>query len=271
MNKKTKKFSLDPALEKYYAEGNEQERLATHRLERDRTLWILEKHLPPPPARILDIGGAAGAYAFPLAQKGYEVYLIDPILQHIEQAKAYAQKSGFHLAHATVGDARHLELGDQSIDVVLMLGPLYHLTDQKDRQKALQEAYRVLKSGGVLFAAGISRFASFIDAIHKNAIQVKYKGIEHELQTGVHRKVVEDFTFAYLHHPSELRKEVKEAGFQEIALKAIEGPVWDKRSLEAIYPNEEDWQKLLVLLEQIETEEAILGASAHLMAIARKP
>jgi ubiquinone/menaquinone biosynthesis C-methylase UbiE len=58
-----------------------------------------------------------------------------------------------------------LDRSEQSADVVLLLGPLYHLIEAADRRKALQEAYRVLVPGGLLFAAAISRFASALDGL----------------------------------------------------------------------------------------------------------
>lgn len=267
---KAKQHKLDPALEKFYSEGNEQERLSSSRLEKDRTLQILRKLLPSAPATILDIGGAAGVYAFLLAEMGYEVHLIDPIALHIQQAKDTAKKSKLRLASYSVGDARQLEQKDNSVDVVLLLGPLYHLIKEEDRYKALQEAYRVLKPGGTLFAAAITRFASFMDAMHKKVVTFKSKVIEHELKTGVHEKISEGFSFAYLHHPNELKDEIQKNGFENVTIRAIEGPVWDKHSIEALAQNQEEWEKVLMFLEQIETEETILGASAHIMGIARK-
>lgn len=267
---KEKSHKLDPALEKYYSEGNEQERHKFHRLEKDRTLQILRKWLPPAPAILLDVGGAAGVYAFHLAEMGYEVHLIDPIALHIEQAKQTAKNSQFQLASYTVGDARQLDQKDNSVDIVLLLGPLYHLIKEEDRNKALQEAYRVLKPGGALFAAAITRFASFMDAMHKKVVALKAKVIDQEFKTGVHEKLSEGFSFAYLHHPQELKDEIQKNGFENVTLRAIEGPVWDKRSIEALSQDEEEWEKVLMFLEQIETEETILGASAHIMAVARK-
>ena len=191
---KAKQHKLDPALEKHYSEGNEQERLSSNKLEKDRTLQILKKFLPTAPATILDIGGAAGIYAFLLAEMGYKVHLIDPIALHIQQAKETAKNSKFKLASYTVGDARQLDQ-DNAVDVVLLLGPLYHLVREEDRQQALQEAYRVLKPGGILFAAAITRFASFMDAMHKKLVAFKSKVIEHEFKTGLHDKVLRRFRF----------------------------------------------------------------------------
>ena len=65
----------------------------------------------------------------------------------------------------SLGDARNLEWGDGSVDVVLLLGPLYHLPVRSDRIAALSEAFRVLKPGGLLFAVGISRFASTLSGL----------------------------------------------------------------------------------------------------------
>lgn len=264
------KPKIDPGLEKYYSEGNEQERLNSSKLEKDRTLQILKKLLPPAPATILDIGGAAGIYAFLLAEMGYQVHLIDPIALHIKQAKETARNSKCKLASYNVGDARQLDKKDNSVDVVLLLGPLYHLIKKEDRHKALQEAYRVLKPGGILFAAAISRFASFMDAMHKQAVAFKSKVIEQEFKTGVHEKILEGFSFAYLHHPHEFKEEIENHRFEDVTVRAIEGPVWDKQSIEALAQDENEWQKVLMFLEQIETEESILGASAHIMAVARK-
>jgi len=267
---KSKAHKLDPALEQYYAEGNEQERLSSNRLEKDRTLQILRKLLPSTPATILDIGGAAGTYAFLLAEMGHQVHLIDPIALHIQQAKETSKNSKFKLASYSVGDARHLEQNNSSVDVVLLLGPLYYLTKEEDRHKALQEAYRVLKPGGILFAAGITRFASFMDAMHKKVVALKSQVIEHEFKTGIHKKIVEGFSFAYLHHPHELKEEIQNNGFENVTIRAIEGPVWDKRSIEALAQDQEEWEKVLMFIEHIETEETILGASAHIMAVAKK-
>lgn len=267
---KVKPPKLDPGIEKYYSEGNERERLSSRRLEKDRTIQILKKLLPPAPATILDVGGAAGVYAFLLAEIGYQVHLIDPIALHIQQAKETAKNGGFELASYSVGDARQLDQKDCSADVVLLLGPLYHLIKEEDRDKALQEAYRVLKPGGALFAAGITRFASFMDAMHKKVVALKSKVIEQEFKTGVHEKIQEGFSFGYLHYPNELKKEIEKNRFENVIIRAIEGPVWDKRSIEALAQDEKEWEKVLMLLEKIETEETILGASAHIMAVARK-
>ena len=261
---------LDPSLEKYYLNGYERDRLATHQLERDRTLSILKRHLPKAPASILDIGGGAGAYAFPLAKMGYNVHLIDPVSLHIEQAKEYGNQNAIQLASYTVGDARSIEKENQFADVILLFGPLYHLSEKSDRLKCLQEAHRLLKPNGLLFAVGISRYASFMDSLYKEVFNVKQQVIQNELKTGIHRKINEGFDFGFLHTPGELKEEVQQSGFKNASTIAIEGPVWHKGILANLYKDQANWENLLKTIEKIEADESIIGASAHIMAIANK-
>ena len=134
---------------RYYSKGQEQNRLLSrHALERERTQELLTRYLPPAPAMVLDVGGAAGVYALWLAKLGYAVHVIDPVPLHIAQAKAASSDQPEHpLASAALGDACRLDWPDASADAVLMLGPLYHLTERADRLQALREGYRVLKPG----------------------------------------------------------------------------------------------------------------------------
>src|SRR5690349_2495113 len=147
----------------FYARGLERDRLSGGQgaLELARTQALLMRFLPPPPCVVADIGGGPGCYAVWLAERGYDVHLVDPVPLHIEQAAALARsRPGVSLASAAIGDARRLSLPDESIDAVLLLGPLYHLPQRADRIGALAEARRVCRRGGVVIAAAISRFAS---------------------------------------------------------------------------------------------------------------
>ena len=76
-----------------------------------------------------------------------------------------------------VSDARSLDLPDGSADAVLLLGPLYHLASRADRIAAIREAARVLRPGGALFAAAISRWATRIDGMIGNRIYLKYPAV----------------------------------------------------------------------------------------------
>jgi ubiquinone/menaquinone biosynthesis C-methylase UbiE len=176
----------------YYALGGERGRLdeAYFPLERERTRELVLRHVAPPPGVVLDVGGAAGAYSFWLAERGYEVHLVDPAPLHVEQAEE-ASRSGAdgRLASARLGDARKLDFADEAAEAVLLLGPLYHLTERRDRLAALAEARRVLKPGGLVFAAGISRFASLLDGLLGTVFEREEfaRIVERDLADGQHR------------------------------------------------------------------------------------
>lgn len=259
----------------HYEWTSEQSRLrdADGRLEEWRTRLILERHLPPPAAVVLDIGGAAGVYAHWLAGAGYTVHLRDPMAKHIAQA---IEDSEFALASAAVGDARELDFDDDSADAVLMLGPLYHLTESADRLAALAEARRVLRPGGVLFAAGVSRFASALDGLWRNLVAdpVFRHIVDRDLAEGQHRNPTDDPTYwttAYLHHPDELLAEVEAAGFRDATVVAVEGIGWIMPDLPERWADEADRQHLLDIIARTETEPSLLGVSQHLLAVGWTP
>ena len=261
----------------YYDKGEEAGRLGDWgRLEFARTMELLERYLPGPPAVVLDVGGAAGAYALPLARNGYEVHLVDPMELHVEQARAASDRA---LASARVGDARDIDVGDASADAVLMLGPLYHLTERADRDRALAEAMRVLRPGGLLAAAAISRFASTIDGLARGfLLQPGFERIvERDVAEGQHRnpdRVPAWFTTAYFHRPEELENEVRGAGFELRALLAVEGPFGagaEAGALDAWLDDPGRRALLLRTIARVEAEPSLLGASPHLLAVATRP
>ena len=265
----------------YYDRGPEQGRLADWgRLEFLRTRELLARFLPAAPATVLDVGGAAGAYALPLAAEGYEVHLLDPVALHVEQAlAASAGQPDAPLASAVVGDARALPFDDESADVVLMLGPLYHLTDAADRTRALREARRALRPGGLLAAAAITRFASTLDGVAQGfLLEPGFEEIvERDLADGQHRNPDAHpgwFTTAYFHRPDELEREVAAAGLRVTAVMAIEGAVGaaaETHALDAWLDDPGRREVLLRAIRRVEAEPSLLGASPHVMAIATRP
>jgi SAM-dependent methyltransferase len=265
----------------YYDRGDEAGRLADWgRLEFLRTRELLSRFLPAPPATVLDVGGAAGAYALPLAAEGYEVHLVDPVALHVEQARAAsAAQREAPLASIVVGDARALPVDDDSADVLLLLGPLYHLTDAADRTRALREALRALRPGGLLAAAAITRFASTVDGVAQGfLLEPGFEAIvERDVAEGQHRNPDAHpgwFTTAYFHRPEELEREVAAAGFELTALVAVEGAVGaaaEARSLDAWIDDPAKREILLRAIRRVEAEPSLLGASPHVLALATRP
>jgi ubiquinone/menaquinone biosynthesis C-methylase UbiE len=259
---------VDEEIRAYYETGVEGGRLERFegRIEFARTKEILARFFPPPPARVLDVGGGPGMYAEWLADKGYEVRLIDATPVHVEQATQRAQGR----FSAADGDARALEDADASQDVVLLLGPLYHLLDRAERVRALREAHRVLRTAGLLAAAAISRFAPLLDGLYGGWLSdPKLQAlVKRNLVDGQHRSYGDpmQFTTAYFHRPEELAAEVEEAGFVPEGLFGVEGPGW----LLFDRADQESQENILRVARALEQEHTVIGASPHLLAIARK-
>jgi ubiquinone/menaquinone biosynthesis C-methylase UbiE len=273
------RYEIDAEILAHYQQAMEKERLlggGAGRLEYLRTRELLARYLPPADATILDVGGGAGAYALPLAKEGYSVYLVDPVPLHVEQATAasVAQPEA-PLAGVELGDARSLSQEDESVDAVLLLGPLYHLTLRDDRIQSLREAWRVVRPGGVVVAAAISRFASTIDGLLRGfLLDPEFEAIvERDVREGQHRNPTERaewFTTAHFHLPGELRGEVKEAGFTVEALVGTEGPAWAVPDLDAWLEVPRRRVTLLAAIERVEAEPSLIGASAHLLVVGRR-
>jgi ubiquinone/menaquinone biosynthesis C-methylase UbiE len=263
----------DEAIREHYNTGYEEERLSagTSRLEFARTKELLQRFLPPPPAKVLDIGGGPGAYATWLAEQRYQVHLIDPVPLHVQRAAAAAKRveNPFTVA---LGDARRLDQEDSSFDAALMLGPLYHLTERAERVQALAEAARVLRPGGMVAAAAISRFASLLDGLVSGFLgDPRFDAIvERDLREGQHRNPTdraEWFTTAYFHHPTELQGEVEAAGLLFEGLFGIEGPGWLVRDL---WDDPDRRAHVERVARAVEQEPTLLGLSAHLLVVGRK-
>jgi ubiquinone/menaquinone biosynthesis C-methylase UbiE len=266
---------FDPAIREFYARGGEQARLGqgVFQIERARTEELLLRYLPPAPARVLDVGGAAGAYACWLAERGYEVALFDPVPLHVEQARrACDGHRDRAITSAEVGDARALPVVDRSADAVLLLGPLYHLLDVEDRRRAWGEAHRALRPGGVVCAAAVSRFASLMDGLVRGYLEdpTFARFVAGDLRDGRHLNDTghpEYFTTAYFHQPDELAEEARGAAFDGVRVFGIEGPGWVLGDFERRWSDAAWRERLLGAARAVEQEPAIIGLSAHLLAV----
>jgi 2-polyprenyl-3-methyl-5-hydroxy-6-metoxy-1,4-benzoquinol methylase len=263
-----------PEIKQFYSETiNEENRLtmsADGRLEMLRTQELLRRHLPAAPARVLDVGGGPGAHAEWLVADGYTVHLVDPIPRHVKAAE---------LVGCTVelGDARALTARDSSYDVVLLLGPLYHLLEREDRHQALAEAHRVVKPGGLVAAAGINRYASLFEHTafaHLDNPRLQ-ESIGKILATSTHDGK-RGFTAAYFHRGEELRSEVAEAGFADTALFGVEGPTWALLKATEQHTGQSVvgtalFESALAAARMAEPYPELLAASSHLLVVGRRP
>jgi ubiquinone/menaquinone biosynthesis C-methylase UbiE len=237
-------------------------------LERERTREVLRRHLPAAPARVLDVGGGEGVHARWLAGEGYDVDLVDPVPVHVAAADGAPYR-------AALGDARTLEFDDETFDAALVLGPCYHLIERDDRVRALREARRVVRPGGVVFVAAVSRFASLFDGLARDFLfDPEFRAIVlDDLRTGVHRNENERphwFTTAYFHRPAELVDEAEDAGLQVHDLVGLEGMAGWQPHLAARWDDPEDRAVILAVARAIEAAPELAGLSAHMLLVAER-
>lgn len=264
-------------IERYYDAQAEREwqRAERHRTEFAVTLRALARYLPPPPAAVLDCGGGPGRYAIELARQGYEVTLFDLSGENLALARAQAREAGVTLAALEQGNALDLSrFAGDAFDAVLLMGPLYHLLDPAERRQALAEAQRVLKPGGPLFAAFISRYATLRWAA---AYDPDLPARDPEtaaclFETGVLRPGgPEAATFcAHFAHPTEVAPLLWHAGLELRAVLGVEGLVsMIEAGVNAL--EGEAWQAWVDLNERAAADASIHGCVEHLLAIAAKP
>ena len=260
MNRIEEAYNNDPQ--------REWDRLARHRVEYEITLRALAEHLLPAPAAVADIGGGVGRYAVELARQGYEVTLIDIAQRCLDFARARAGEAGVALAGVVRSDARDLSgFADGSFDVVLLMGPLYHLQDSADRLAAAREARRVLKPGGKVIATFITRFCIFVyAAVHEQDMIVTQREIgETALATGaLHQPEGSAFPPAWLARPEEVGPLMAEGGFRQTDLLTCEPLIFERE--DGINAAEDELHSTWIdLLYRLCREPSILGAGAHLL------
>ena len=264
----------DGVVRAYYEAVSERPRLfeGYGPLERVRTQEVLLRHLPAAPAVVADIGGGAGVHAIWLAGRGYAVHLRDLAAAHVAQAEEDAAGAGVRLASAGLGDARALDLAAASVDVVLLLGPLYHLQDAHDRMAALAEARRVLRPGGLLAAAAISRAAPVLDGLRLGLLEdPAHRALCDEIRRSGRSDPppASGFTRAYLHTAAGLRAEVAAAGFDVVETVGLEGLAWAFADLDERWADPVRREAALDAARRVEAADEVIGLSPHLLCVAR--
>jgi len=265
---------VDPRVTRRYELADEDARLwlpGIGDLVRLRTWDIFDRYVPPT-GHVLDVGGGPGTHAAYLAARGHEVTLVDPVDQHVEAAEQRARSVSGPTFTARLGHACELPMPDCSVDVVLLMGPMYHLVDAADRREALREAYRVLRADGVLLAEIICRHSWILDATTKDLLDQPdiWSGFDRCISTGLSQdpaNMADGAFWAYFHQPEQLRVELDEAGFAVERLVAVEGFAWLVGDLARRMAAPE---ALLRAIRLTETEPSMLGASAHVIGVASR-
>jgi SAM-dependent methyltransferase len=261
-------------VEQYYDKDPqyEWERLSRNRTEYAVTMRAFKEYFPQPPAHVLDIGGGPSRYSIALAHQGYTVMLVDLSTRCLEFARKQAEKAGVELPGYLHKNALDLEIAQQ-VDVVLLMGPLYHLLRRGDRKKAACEAGRLLKKNGLVFASFVTRYAPirWVGKYEPQWIRNHPDQCKQLINTGKADPPAEEsfINYTWFAHPSEIAPLMEEAGFHTVDLIACEGVVSfiDEKINELTGDIWERWVDLNYCLGK---DPSVHGTAEHLLYVGKK-
>lgn len=195
------------------------------KIEFASTVYLIDKYFPKH-GRVCDIGGGPGRYTIELARRGYQVTLFDLSEEEIKLARINLEQAGLQAEKLLVGDARHLnQLDLGGFDATLLMGPMYHVIDARERMDILHQIRDVLKPGGVVIVAYLNSWGlirtGIVDFPHWYRDISKPRSMLHELT--FEGQALSDFTECYWSTPEAALREVREAGFKVVSYAGAEG------------------------------------------------
>ena len=252
-------------LEQYYNKFKEDHRLTTRHgkvefsvsMEKIHEL-IKERKIEHP--KILDLGAGTGRYSVALAREGFDVTAVELVKHNLD-----ILLSKHEMVKCWPGDARYLHfLEDNTFDITLIFGPMYHLHTEEDRLKVFEEAKRVTKKGGIIFVAYIMNEYSILtycfkqgnlkQCLEKQSITSDFKAIttDEDLYSYVRLEDIDDLN--------------KKAGLLRIKIFAPDGAAdYMRRELNAM--DEETFEQFIKYQLAVCERAELLGASSHIVDV----
>ncbi len=262
----------------YYSMFNEDERLIrdpSGKLEFEMTMRMLQKHLPKS-ATILDLGGATGAYTFPLAECGYQMYLADLSETLIAKAREKSiSKKNDNVISCDVVNAIDLSIyEDEQFDVVLLFGPLYHLLDEKERNQCIKEVHRVLKKDGLVFASFIPYLSGSIAIVDRycwDPEQVHIDTLREVFHSGKFVNAANrGFQEGYYPTSDEIECLFADNGFNKLEISSIRGFGYEREEQLYNIKDQKMFQEIITLIEKISDKKELIETCGHAMYIGSK-
>ena len=279
-------------IKNYYKHFDEKNRLQSDnsgKLEFLMTMSVLEKYLPAVGAKkpecaiadgaefsILDLGGGAGVYAFPLAERGYKVTLADLSETLLAQAKNKKEEDNVpNLISCDQINATDLSYyNDNSFDVVLLFGPLYHLLENSERSACIKEIHRVLKPGGKVFASFIPYLSGSIALLSRfywRPEQVDINTLCEVFKSGQFKNLSDSgFQEGYYPTSEEIENLFDANGFEKIVLRSIRGFGYEKEDMIYKFENTPDFDKIIGLINDTAADKSIVEMCGHAIYVGRK-
>lgn len=260
------KFMNTQNLIQYYNKFNEDKRLTRRHgiVEYETTMHYIKKYLKSfDNPKILDIGAGTGAYSIKLANQGYDVTAIELVKHNLMTLKNKSDK-----VKAFLGNALDLsKFKSDSFDIVLLFGPIYHLIDENDKLKCLQEAKRVLKNNGLLFISYyMNEYAVITHGFRDNAIKSSIK--EKLIDETFHIQSKDDDLYSFV-RVEDINRYKDIVDLKRVEIIAQDGPSDYIRPI-INSMDEETFELYLKYHLQTCDRFELLGASSHVLDILKK-
>lgn len=256
-----------------YENYREEDRLSTNnarRIEFITTSRIFDE-LFDGSKKIFDCAAGTGIYAFHLAEQGHEVTATDITPRHVEIMDKIIAEKGYNVKTAVLDACDMSAYKDESFDIVLNMGPFYHLVDEEQRAKCLSESLRVLKKGGLLVTAYIPRYYIFQFIAMENDYFLDADLAKQLINTGVLRHDDEKcfWTDTYYSSAEEMERLYNENGLTVTDHFAQDGLTPQFREKVDNW-NEEQFRIWCDYHYSVCREKSTLGASNHVVIVGRK-
>ncbi len=256
---------MSTKLDDYYNKFNEDKRLNSRhgQVEYRVTMEYIHRYLKPAD-RILDVGAATGRYSIPLFEEGFDVTAVEPVQHNLGRLKAKKPE-----LPAFKGDARKLKrFPDESFDMVLLFGPLYHLIRYEDKLLAMKEAKRVTKRGGLILAAYVMNEYSILTYgfREQHILEIREQG-KVDAAWRVRPGAEDLYDYVRLEDLDRLNTD---AGVERICIFSPDGPAnYMRRELNRL--TEEEFDAFIRYQMSVAERPDLLGAGGHLVDVLRVP
>lgn len=250
-------------LEDFYSHFNEDDRLKTRHgnVEFITNIKYILDYIHKDD-KIIDIGAGTGAYSIYLHEQGYDIEAIDVVKHNVDVMRTKCPNLKVHMGNAVKMD----NYSDNSFDVAILFGPIYHLLKEEDKIKALKETKRIVKNNGLIFISYyMNDYAVISYGFIKNNIMESIA--EGRIDENYHIISKEDDLFSMvnledINHFNEIM------GFERIKIIASDGASDYLRTALNKLSDEAYEEFIKYHLKNCERRD-LLGASSHLLDIVR--
>lgn len=250
-------------IERHYNKHHEDRRLERRHgiVEFQTTMYHLRRFLSPG-ARLLDIGAGTGRYASALMAEGYTVKAVELVRHNVE---VFLKREPD--ADVVQGDARDMPfIETASADITLLLGPLYHLIGDEEKLKALREAKRVTKHGGLIFVAYLMNEYSILsycfDEERINGLMEK--GV---VDADFHIRAEDDELYDYV-RIGDINRLNAAAGLQRVTIFSPDGAA-DYMRTRLNRMSEETFARFVEYQKIVSERADLIGAGSHVVDVVR--